>query len=328
MQFYCKMGCKTIFKVITRYSFFYIILMLLPFTSCTKNHQINYLPDENPNYTGENVNIRLKCGDVLAGTLTCPNNPIQKYPAVILITGSSAHDRDNSRPEKPLTSYRPFRQIADKLSSNGIAVLRVDDRGVGASKGSDINKMTTEERAGDIRECLQYLKTRNEIDSSRIGLIGLSEGASIAHIIAASDKSVKLLVLLSGIGSKGKEIIEFQVKNELIDGRKLPKLLKSDKNLQFLWNFDPLKTAKLIQQPTLIINGALDKNVPPDDGLKLYSAIKSNGNHDVRVEILPDNNHLLLKENGSEKEHKDIYNKNKIPDELLNLILEWIKKRI
>lgn len=311
-----------------KFSALLILLMFFLFTACNKNIKINYLPPTNASYTGENVNIRLKCGDVLAGTLTCPNNPIQKYPAVILITGSSAHDRDNSRPEKPFTAYRPFRQIADKLSSNGLAVLRIDDRGVGASKGGDINNMTTEERAGDIRECLQYLKTRNEIDSSRIGLIGLSEGASIAHFIAASDKSVKLLVLLSGIGSKGKEIIKFQVKNELIDGRKLPKLLKSDKNLQFLWNFDPLKTAKLIQQPTLIINGALDKNVPPDDGLKLYSSIKSNGNKDVRVEIMPNYNHLLLIENGSEERIKDVHTKNKISDELLNLILEWIKKRI
>jgi len=309
-------------------SVFHILFILLLFTSCNNKNQINYLPPTNASYTGENVNIRLKCGDVLAGTFTYPENINQKYPAVILITGSSAHDRDNSQPEKPLTAYRPFRQIADKLSSNGIAVLRVDDRGVGASKGGDINNMTTEERACDIRECLQYLKTRNEIDSSRIGLIGLSEGASIAHIIAASDKSVKLLILLSGIGSKGKEIIEFQVKNGLIDGKKLPELLKSDKNLQFLWNFDPLKTAKLIQQPTLIINGAKDKNVPPDDGLKLYSSMKNNGNKNVRVEILPNYTHLLLKENRSEKEIEDVHTKNKIPDELLNLILEWIKKRI
>lgn len=97
---------------------------------------------------------------------------------------------------------------------------------------------------------------------------------------------------------------------------------------KFLWNFDPLKTAKLIQQPTLIINGALDKNVPPDDGLKLYSSIKSNGNNDVSVDILPNYNHLLLKENDSEEEIEDFQTKNKIPDELLNLILEWIKKRV
>ncbi len=159
-------------------------------------------------------------------------------------------------------------------------------------------------------------------------MIGLSEGSSIAHIIADSDNSVKLLVLLSGIGSKGNEIIEFHVKNGLIDGEKLPELLKSDKNLQFLWNFDPLKTAKLIQQPTLIINGAKDKNIPPDDGLKLYSSMKSNGNQDVRIEILPNYNHLLLKENGYEKEIEDVHTKNKIPDELLNLFLAWINKNI
>ncbi len=146
-------------------SVLHILFIHLLLTSCTKKNEINYLPPKNANYTGENVNIRLKCGDVLAGTLTFPKNTHEKFPAIMLITGSSAHDRDNSHPDKPLTAYRPFRQIADKLSSNGIATFRVDDRGVGASKGGNINKMTTEERACDIRECLQYLKTRNEIDS-------------------------------------------------------------------------------------------------------------------------------------------------------------------
>lgn len=306
----------------------HILLLSLLLTACKKTTEINYLPPENANYTGENVNIRLSCGDVLAGTLTCPKHSHQKFPAIILITGSSAHDRDNSRPDKPLTAYRPFRQIADKLTSNGIAVLRVDDRGVGASKGGDINKMTTVERANDIRECLKFLKTRSEIDSTRIGLTGLSEGASIAQMIAAYDKSVKLIVLLSGIGSKGSEIIEYQVKNGLIDRNELPKLLKKDKNLEFLWNFDPLETAGMVKQPVLIINGALDKNVPPDDGIKLSRSIKSNGNDDVKVEILPDYNHLLLKENTADNNQEDTATKTRIPEELLNLILEWIKVRI
>ena len=306
----------------------HFLLLSFLFTACKKAAEINYLPPENANYTGENVNIRLSCGDVLAGTLTYPKNNHQKFPAIILITGSSAHDRDNSHPDKPLSAYRPFRQIADKLSSNGIAVLRIDDRGIGASKGGNIAKMTTEQRANDIRECLKFLKSRTEIDSTRIGLTGLSEGASIAQMIAAYDKSIKVIVLLSGIGSKGNEIIQYQIKNGLINRNELPRLLKRDKNLEFLWNFDPLKTAEKVQQPVLIINGTRDKNVPPGDGVKLSEAIKKNGNQDVSVEILPDYNHLLLKENTLENNQEDTVTKNRIPQELLNLILEWIEMRI
>lgn len=95
---------------------------------------------------------------------------------------------------------------------------------MGKSTGGHIDNMTTHERANDIREGIQYLKKKDGVDSLRIGLIGLSEGASIAHMIASKDKSIKGLVLLSGIGSMGKEIIEYQIKNGLLDRNALPKL--------------------------------------------------------------------------------------------------------
>lgn len=312
--------------MVNRLSLFVLIIGSV-FGGCQRSSDINYLPFASANFCGENVNIQLTCGDILAGTLTYPKYTNKKFPTIILITGSSAHDRDNSSSDKPISAYRPFRQIAEKLSSNGIAVLRIDDRGIGASKGGDINKMTTDERANDIRECVKYLKTRREIDSTRIGLIGLSEGASIANMIAARDSSIKIIVLLSGIGSKGKEIIEYQVKNKLIDKDKLPELLRLDKNLKFLFDFNPLISASMIKQPVLIINGTLDKNVPPNDGYKILESIKSNGNMDVTIEVLVNYNHLLLNVD-TNNICQDKGCKNKIPEDLLNLILDWINKRI
>lgn len=275
-----------------------IILLIIVLFITNKRNAINisYEPPNNASYLGEEVKIQLKCGDVLAGTLTYPKENSHKYPAVVLITGSSAHDRDNSSPDKSVDSYRPFRQIADELSSQGIAVLRMDDRGVGASSGGDINRMTTAERADDIRSCLEYLKTKPEINHTRIGLIGLSEGASIAHMIAADNKSIKVLVLLSGIGSKGKEVIDYQINKGLINGEELPGLLETDSNLKYLNNFDPLQTASQIEQPVLIINGENDRRVPSTDADKLSDAITSNGNKNVTVHILSEYNHLLLKE--------------------------------
>jgi len=291
--------------------------------------EINYLPSKDANFYGENIEYPLPCGYKIAGTFTYPKNLGQKIPAVILITGSSAHDRDNSKPDKPLNAYRPFRQIAEKLSSNGIAVLRLDDRGIGKSIGGNIKDLTTPERAEDIIAGIQYLKKRLEIDSLRIGLIGLSEGASIAHMIASKDKSIKGLVLLSGIGSTGKEIIDYQIANGLIDRKDLPKLLKQDKNLEFLYQFDPIKTARLIQSPVLIINGKTDRRVPFTDAFKLSNAIQINGNRNVEVKVLRDYNHLLLKESidGVETEYGKI-SSNKIPDEVLDLFLNWINKEI
>lgn len=302
---------------------------LLLFINKKNINSISYEPPNDALYYGEDIKIYLECGDILAGSLTLPKESIQNFPAVVLITGSSAHDRDNSKPDRSAESYRPFRQIADKLSSNGIAVLRMDDRGVGASSGGDINSMTTIERGADIRECIKYLRKRFDIDSSRIGLIGLSEGASIAHIIAASDKSIKIIVLLSGIGSKGKDIINYQVNNGVINRDNLPKLLEKDKNFNYLYNFDPLQTAKLVKQPVLIINGENDKRVPSSDAYKLLDAITSNGNNNVTIYILPKYNHLLLKESKSGVETK--YGKissNQIPDQVLSIILEWVLKEI
>ncbi len=303
-----------------------IILFLIVFYGCQhKTAEINYLSDVNADYSGENIEFTLPCGDIIAGTLTYPKKSPGKLPAMILITGSSAHDRDNSKPDLPADTYRPFRQIAAKLSSNGIAVLRLDDRGISKSKGGNINNMTTPERANDIKAGIHFLKNRKEIDSTRIGLLGLSEGASIAHIIASKDNSVKTLVLLSAIGSTGKQIIEFQMKNSLINRGELQELLKRDINLQYLYGFNPLETAGLIHCPVLIINGKADKRVPYKDAYKLSEAIKLNGNIHVEVKVLPEYNHLLLKvsQNGVETRYGKI-NSNKVPDEVLDLISEWL----
>ena len=148
-------------------------------------------------------------------------------------------------------------------------------------------------------------------------------------MIASQDKSIKGLVLLSGIGSTGKEIIEYQIKNGLLDRNDLPKLLKQNKNLEFLYQFDPLKTARLIQAPVLIINGKTDRRVPYTDAFKLTNAIKSNGNNNVEVKIFPNYNHLLLKESpdGIETRYGRIHS-NRVPDEVLKIISDWIKKEI
>ena len=288
---------------------------------------VDYSPPENANYLHEDVVIKLHCGDILAGSLTYQDSEL--IPAAILITGSSAHDRDNSKPERPIGSYRPFRQISDVLSSNGIAVLRMDDRGVARSKGGDINQMTTEERAEDIGACVRYMKDRPEFDSSRICLIGLSEGASIAHMIASTDHSIKGLVLLSGIGSLGRDIINYQVKNGLISKKGLSKILKRDINLSFLYDYDPLETIRLINQPVLIIQGQSDRRVPYRDAYIIIEELRKNGNTQVSVHVLPEYNHLLLKEDSTGKQTSyGRVSSNRIPDEVLSIILKWVQEEI
>lgn len=301
------------------YSIFLFIIGFVFQTQCSKNNPIGYVPTDGANFTGETVEITLDCGDILVGTLTIPKDQGKKFPCVVLITGSSPHDRDNSKPDNPITAYRPFRQIADLLSSNGIAVLRMDDRGIGSSKGGNIDKMTTPERSEDVKQLIKYLKSRSDIDKTRIALLGLSEGASIAHMIASQDISIKAIILLSAPGSKGREILNFQIRNGILDQKNFKKLLKKDRNLKYLYDFDPMVSARLVKQPTLIINGELDKNVPPDDAIKLKTEMSKNGNLNVTVYILEQHNHLLLMEDSYGQ-----INSTKITDQVLKIILNWL----
>ncbi|MBN1987018.1 MAG: alpha/beta hydrolase [Prolixibacteraceae bacterium] len=136
----------------------------------------------------------------LAGTLTLPANT-KNYPAVILISGSGAQDRDET-----IFEHKPFLVIADFLTRHGIAVLRVDDRGVGGSEGN-IREATSEDFAGDVLAGIDFLKTRKEINKTKIGLIGHSEGGLIAPIVASKSKDVAFIVLLAGPGIKGEQIL-------------------------------------------------------------------------------------------------------------------------
>ena len=133
----------------------------------------------------------------LAGTLTVPKGD-GPYSAVILITGSGSQDRDES-----LLGHKPFLVLADDLTRRGVAVLRVDDRGVGGSTG-DPTKATSADFATDVKAGIDFLKTRKEIDPKRIGLIGHSEGGLIAPMVAAKyPDDVAFIVLLAGPGVPG-----------------------------------------------------------------------------------------------------------------------------
>ncbi len=156
-------------------------------------------------YLSEEVEyLNPKSGLKLAGTLTLPENA-KNCTAVILISGSGAQDRDET-----IFGHKPFFVIADFLTRNGIAVLRVDDRGVG---GSEVNTQnaTSEDFAGDVLAGLEFLKTKKEIDQNKIGLIGHSEGGIIAPMVANSSGNIAFMVLLAGPGIKGEQIIVKQV---------------------------------------------------------------------------------------------------------------------
>ncbi len=142
----------------------------------------------------------------LAGTLTLPDSGT-RFPAVIMITGSGPQNRDEE-----ILGHKPFLVIADYLTRRGIAVLRVDDRGVGGSSGGSQMNSTTADYATDVEAGITYLKGRPEIEPNEIGLIGHSEGGIIAPMVAAQSSDVAFIVMLAGTGYSLDKIIVDQSK--------------------------------------------------------------------------------------------------------------------
>lgn len=137
----------------------------------------------------------------LAGTLTLPfgDGP---FPAVLLISGSGLQDRDET-----LVGHKPFWVLADHLSRSGIAVLRVDDPGIGKSTPHP-EPPTTADFATDVEAGVAFLKQDDRV--GRVGLIGHSEGGLIAAIVASRSNNVSFIVLMAGPGVPGAELLRKQ----------------------------------------------------------------------------------------------------------------------
>jgi pimeloyl-ACP methyl ester carboxylesterase len=156
-----------------------------------------------PYYEEEVFFENTEAGITLAGTLTLPGKD-GRYPAVVLISGSGAQNRDEE-----IMGHKPFLVLADYLTKNGIAVLRFDDRGTAASTGN-FQTATSFDLSKDVEAGVQYLQTRKEINKKKIGLIGHSEGGMIAPMLASRSKDIAFIVLLAGIGIPGDQLLLLQ----------------------------------------------------------------------------------------------------------------------
>ena len=142
-------------------------------------------------------------GVVLAGTLTFPKEG-NNFPVVVMISGSGGQDRNEE-----LLGHKPFLVISDYLTQNGIAVLRFDDRGIAQSTGNH-DTATSEDFARDVLAAVNFLKTRDEIDKTKIGLIGHSEGGIIAPLAAIQTSDVAFIIMMAGLGIPGDSILYLQ----------------------------------------------------------------------------------------------------------------------
>ena len=318
-----------------------------------KEAELDYTAPAGAAFTAEEVTVEAK-GFTLAGTLLVPKTGKAPFPAVVTITGSGQQTRDEYLPLPGLEKYRPFRQIAEALANRGIAVLRVDDRGVGLSKGGDTLKVSTSANfADDVRAQVDFLRERRDIDPNRIALLGHSEGGMIAPMVASTDKRIAAIVLLAGTGKRGDVIIAYQVNQGLegdstlteearvkaraeqqeamrkaIDGdASAPESLRNPWFRYFL-AYDPLPAIRKVRQPILILQGELDRQVTADQADMLAKAAREAGNRDVTARVFTGLNHLFLPaKTGSVIEYSSL-STNVIPEDVMKQLTDWLVEKL
>lgn len=292
-------------------------------------------------YTAEEVTVRTPAGHVLTGTLTVPKNAGRKVPAVVTITGSGQQDRDEYIPLVP--GYRIFRQVADTLGRRGIAVLRLDDRAINGS-GGDVLKATSADFADDIRAGIAYLRARPEIDGARIALAGHSEGGMIAPLVASTDPTLAGIVLMAGPAYTGRRIIDFQLKNGIAGAEQIPAASKDSALkataaefdsttakapwMKYFLAYDPVPTAKQVRTPVLILQGATDQQVTPDQAPVLEQAFKEGGNKDVTTKVFKDRNHLFLMDPSGFPGGYVKLTSGRIDGEVMGTLADWLVARL
>lgn len=158
-------------------------------------------------YQTEEVTFQnAKANAVFSGTLTYPvgyeQMNKQKVPVVLMVTGSGQENRNEE-----MFDHQPFLVLADYLARHGIASLRYDDRGFAKSTG-DASQSTMKENSEDARCGFNYLKSLKKF--GKIGVMGHSEGGSIAMMLAA-ESLPDFIVSLAGMAERGDSLMLRQV---------------------------------------------------------------------------------------------------------------------
>lgn len=292
-------------------------------------------------YTAENVSVPTPMGHTLAGTLTLPKGAKKPVGAIITISGSGQQDRDSNL---GFGGYKPFRVIADALGRRGIAVLRMDDRGVGASGGT-FKGSTSADFSEDIRAGLGYLRTRPEIDAKRLGVLGHSEGAVITPMVAEKEPTLKAIVLLAGVADPARSALAFQIKNlydhdtklapekraELIANipQRIQGMMDADPWMKFFLTYDPAATMRKVKTPVLIMTGSNDKQAVPEQVALIEKAFKEAGNKDVTALVLPGLNHLFVEDaDGFAGNYAKLPQPLVMRADALQTITDWVVKHL
>ncbi|MFM8535553.1 MAG: alpha/beta fold hydrolase [Acidimicrobiia bacterium] len=291
----------------------------------------------------------------LGGTITKPTAAKGPLPALILIGGSGPTDRDETVAGIPV-----FGQLARELVNAGFVVVRYDKRGVGQS-GGRAESVTIADYAEDARQVLLWLEKRAEVDKARIGIVGHSEGALVAMLLAGRERNkVSAIALLAGPSTDGSTVVLEQQKLMLSkmpidEAQRAERTALQEKiNAAVIkgtgWNdipvaarkvadtpwfysfltFNPAKAMEDTRQPVVIVHGDLDTQVQPYHADKLAEFARARRTKtEVAVVKVPGVNHLLVPaKTGDVTEYASLGADAKVSDRVTSAIATFMAKAL
>ena len=283
-------------------------------------------------YETEEVTFKNEAdGATLAGTLTWPvgyDKNTKKKPMVLLfVSGSGQQNRDEE-----LMNHKPFLVIADYLARNGIATLRYDDRATGKSVGGDVKNATSEDFARDAAAGIEFLRSKKAF--SKVGILGHSEGGTIAFILGGQ-KKVDFIVSLAGPTVKGDTLLAAQ-SNRLLSLSGMPANMTVEKYrqtatsakipwLDWFNDYDPSDNIRKTRCPVFALNGDRDCQVISSLCLPALKVLLPSSKKHL-IKEYPELNHLFQHCNtGLPDEYGQI--EETISPEVLSDIAGWIKQQ-
>ena len=299
----------------------------------------------------EDIRVRAK-GFSLAATVTTPVDrtpPTAGWPAVLLVPGSTAGDRDGTLAGVPVLG-----QIAGALADAGFLVTRYDTRGAGQSGGRR-ESADIEVYADDARTMVRYLDDLDNVDRDRITVVGYAEGGWIAMVVARRERRVDNLVLIGTAGTTGAEVVMEQqlalldrlgtseperaeridlqprIHDAVLDNGSwdgVPEDMRRQADTPWFHSFlefDPADAMRRTRQPTLILHGSLDRQAGPHHAERLAQLARDR-RRDTSVEqvTLEGLDHLFVEaEAGGVTDYSDLRDRS-VSSSFIEALTRWL----
>ena len=276
-----------------------------------------------------------------------------RWPTVLLVPGPESVDRDEHVFGIPI-----FGQIAGALADAGFLVARYDKRGVGQS-GGRTESATLEDYVDDVRTIIRYLDRRPDVDRQRIVAAGHSDGGWVALLAASKEKKIAGLALIATPGIVGAELVLEQQRRALdrtVDSlverhakidlqRKIHQAVISGQGWDDIpaelrrqadtpWfrsflTFDPADAMRKVRQPVIIVQGELDRQVPPYHADQLVELARAR-TRDVSADtvLLDGINHLLVSATTGEVDEYARLAGETVSPELISAIIDWLSRTL